>query len=218
MIPYERFVQLVALAKQQGIHINFDGVPPERQQSDERFFQSYEQMYNDVTNLYWVSAFCLHEAGHKLYFAEIGVTQFEYLPPTIKYNETIDDYDGHYAAFEVKDINPPENMPIDQAIWLLARGFAAGAELAEHLANAPRNGEQKDRKRFGETCDAFLAAYPGLSIDRSSAWTQAKNAILQEMQNPANKEAAFGTAEEIKAAIFPWIKSPITPFPTPPHS
>ncbi len=213
IITSEQFLRLLALSQEQGIKIDYEGVPLERR-SDWRFFQSYQQMYDEITDLYWVSAFCLHEAGHRLYLDLLGVTKYEYLPPTIKYNEKIDDYDGHRAAVQAREFNSPEQMPLDQFTWLLAKGLAAGAVLAEHLANAPSNGEEADRDRFDDTCKKLLDTYPQLrSIDTDSAWEQAQSAVLQEMQNPANKEAAFGRAEEIRAEIFPWIKAPITPFP-----
>jgi hypothetical protein len=218
MTTSEPFMRLLSLSQQQGIKIDYEGVPLERR-SDPRFFESYGQMYNEMTNLNWVSAFCLHEAGHRLYLALIGVTEFDYLPPTIRYNELIDDYDGHRAAVQAKTINTPENMPLDQFVWLLAKAHAAGAVLAEQLANAPRNGEEGDRELFTEACSVILKAYPQVTLlDADSAWTQAQNAVLQEMKNPANERAAFETAEEIKANIFPWVKGPITPFPKPSHS
>src|SRR6267143_920247 len=217
-ITSEQFLRLVVSSQEQGIKIDYEGVPLAKR-SDALFCESYQQMYDEITDLYWVSAFCIHEAGHRLYLAPLGITEFDYLPPTIKYNEKIGDYDGHRAAVQAKEFNLPDKMPLDQFIWMFAKGLAAGAVLAEHLANAPRNGEEGDRERFTEDCSKILKTYPQLaSIDADSAWTQAKNAILQEMKNPANKESVFETAEQVKADIFPWIKAPITPFPKPVHS
>jgi hypothetical protein len=154
-----------------------------------------------------------------LYLAQAGATEFNYIPPTIRYNELIDDYDGYYAAVQAKTINPQENMPLTLFVWLLAKAKAAGAVFSEQLANALQTGEGGDRQDFDEDCSIILKNYPAIkSIDADSMWAEARNEVLQEMKNPANVRAAFETAEEIKANIFPWIKSPITPFPKPSSS
>src|SRR5437899_13099739 len=78
-ITFEQFQRLLTLSQEQGIRIRYEDVPLKRRSDDSRFFESYEQMYNEMTNVHWVSAFCLHEAEHRLYLALLGITEFDYI-------------------------------------------------------------------------------------------------------------------------------------------
>ncbi len=135
------------------IEINTSGVPAEKQ-SDPRFLTLRAQLQAALNNPKWRAAFCIHEAGHKIYMSRIGITKFEFFGPRIIYDESRNDFDGFPASVKAEPV-PITGNGFDFDAWLLKLALtqAAGGVFARTLTAAPDDGDEGDWEKF-QACRA----------------------------------------------------------------
>ena len=74
--------------------------------------------------------------------------------------------------------------------------------LARELTTAPDSGDEEDRQNFQAMCDLILEKAPELAFDRDALWTEAQEAIKQELRSPAFRKEAWDKAAELREKIF----------------
>jgi hypothetical protein len=168
--------------------INTDGITDE-QRKTEKFKSAYRDMLENLTAPEFIPTLCAHEAGHMIYFNQLGVMNFEPYPPTLKYDPTIDDYMGHLAA--IQPLNIPTYKPGEFTKWLyqIADAHAAGGVIARKLMPSSDGGDQDDKERFKKLCEAFNKD-PNIngSLDFNTLWKSAQERVAADIENSKNMD------------------------------
>lgn len=183
------------------ISIDTSKVPVDKQTHPD-FLSLKAEMEQALTQQKWISAFCIHEAGHMIYLTQIGVIQYTYLGPRIEYNEQQDTFDGFMAAVQPQTGAIFENANPSEFLITAAKAYAAGGTFAKRLTGAPDQGDQEDRENLNSICGLIEQKYPGIAIDRDSSWKQAQEDVLRDLRSPAFRAKAWEKAREIQKNIF----------------
>lgn len=177
------------------ISIDTSRVPPEKL-SRHDFVDLKTQMESALAKPAWIKAFCIHEAGHMTYFRQLGIAEYEFAGPRIKYNPKTDSFDGYMAS--VKPKAPPTSADLRTA----AKAYVAGLVFTRRLTNAPDSGEQEDRQNFDAVCQAIEHSLNGLTIDRDESWKEAEKDVVVDLRSPQFRTKAWETAREIEKILF----------------
>lgn len=134
--------------------INIDGISTAQKQSA-KFKLAYADMTFQLTRKDFIPVLCAHEAAHLFYFVQAGLQEYDPMPPTIRYDPKTDDYIGHLAAVQLKDL--PMWKPGEFWIWFdrISRGHAAGGVIARKMRPHGDTGDQDDKERFKLICEQF---------------------------------------------------------------
>jgi hypothetical protein len=176
---------------------------PQDKLTDGRFQSLHTQIQAALNHMGYINAFCIHEAGHIIYFTKAGVTDFDFYGPRIIYDSQRDDFDGYPAAIQPKPWNADFlNMDIQKWLNTVAQAHAAGGVFARQLSNAPDGGDEEDRQRFDNMCAIFQRQVPDVTIDLEDSWKEAQDAVMRDLRSPAFRNEAWNKAREIKAKLF----------------
>jgi hypothetical protein len=184
--------------------IDISSVPVDKRQRPD-FVNLYSQIQAAINNPAWVIAFCVHEAGHKIYISRFGVTGFQFLGPRITYDPRQDTFDGFPAA--VTTTTPPKPLTavgfnFDQWLAGIAQTKAAGGVFARVLTPAPDGGDEDDKEEFLDACISLHTAMPNLYFDEESVWQEAQEAITKELRSPVFRKECWDEANKIRQEIF----------------
>jgi hypothetical protein len=111
------------------ITINTDGIT-EEQKASPRFQSAYRSMLAQLLAPGFIPVLCAHEAAHAIYFTAAGTVEFEPKPATLQYNPSTDDYEGHLAAIQLKDMKMWVPGKFQEWFSNIARGYVAGGVVA----------------------------------------------------------------------------------------
>jgi hypothetical protein len=176
---------------------------PQDKLADARFLSLHAQMQAALNHTGYVNSFCIHEAGHIIYFSRAGVADFDFYGPRIVYDAGRDDFDGYPAAVQPKPWNADFlNMDVQQWLNTVAQAHAAGGVFARLLANVPDVGDDEDRQLFDHMCAVVQRQTPNIEIDREASWREAQDAVMKDLRSPAFRAQAWNKAREIKARLF----------------
>jgi hypothetical protein len=184
------------------VEIDISKVPAEKR-NDPKFLELLAQMQAALANPKWQAAFCIHEAGHKIYLSRFGITQFTFIGPYIVYDAARDDFDGYPLAVKAEPV-PLTAEGFDFEGWLVrvAQAKAAGGVFARRLTNAPDQGDAEDKDEFKRACALLREKMPKLQIDEEGIWKHAQEEISKELRSPEFRRNAWTQANEIKIQIF----------------
>jgi hypothetical protein len=156
-----------------------------------------------MNNPKWQAAFCIHEAGHKIYLSRFGITEFNFVGPYIVYDEKRDDFDGFPAAVKAEPV-PLAAEGFNFEAWLsgVAQANAAGGVFSRKLTAAPDHGDTEDKDKFRFACALLRGKMPNLQIDREKIWKQAQEVVEKELRSPEFRRNCWKEANEIKQKIF----------------
>ncbi len=184
------------------VEIDISKVAVEKR-DDPRFLELSRQMQAALNNPKWQAAFCIHEAGHKIYLSRLGITEFTFIGPHIVYNSERDDFDGSPAAVKAEPV-PLTAEGFNFEAWLLgvAHAKAAGGVFARRLTNAPDQGDVEDKEEFKRACSLLKEKMPKLQIDEEAIWKQAQESIERELRSPEFRRNCWKEAHEIKQKTF----------------
>lgn len=184
--------------------IDISSVPVDKRQRPD-FVNLYSQIQAAINNPNWVTAFCVREAGYKIYISRFGVTGFQFLGPRITYDPQQDTFDGFPAA--VTTTTPPKPLTaggfnFDQWLASIAQTKAAGAIFARVLTSAPDRGDENDKEQFLDACISLHTAMPNLYFDEEAVWQEAQEAITKELRSPDFRRECWDEANKIRQEIF----------------
>jgi hypothetical protein len=184
------------------IEIDISQVPADKQQRPD-FIELRGQMQAALSNSKWIGAFCIHEAGHKIYLSRLGVTEFKYIGPRIIYNGQQGTLDGYPVAVKAEP-KPLTADGFDFKDWLskIAQAKAAGGVFSRTLTAAPDNGDSEDKDSFKSACDMLRAKMPSLEIDEEALWKEAQEIVAKELRSPKFRQECWKEANEIRQKLF----------------
>jgi hypothetical protein len=162
--------------------IDISDVPSDKLMHPE-FLTLRAQMEAALSNQSWISAFCIHEAGHMTYLRELGITEYAYIGPRIVYDKQKDVFDGFMAAVQPKT-DPEKGGP--EALPVLAKALVAGGTFARTLTRAPDSGDEEDRQRFDHMCALIESKdeLPKGTINCDQSWEEARQAVSIDLRSP----------------------------------
>jgi hypothetical protein len=152
----------------------------------------------------WVSAFCIHEAGHMTYFEQLGTTKFVFSGPRICPSGP-DTFDGYMATVKPESIPAMVNVErFQENLNIAAKAYVAGHIFTKRLTGAPDTGAEEDRFNFSELCATVekSAGSPPGTIDVSESWATAETEVLHDLRSPQFRRDAWATADKIRANLF----------------
>jgi hypothetical protein len=184
------------------IQIDVSQVPQDKL-NDPDFLNLRAQIEQVLRIPSWLHAFSIHETGHWIYLQRVGLTDFRFYGPRITYDPTTNQFDGYPAAVQPQ-IGSVDPSPTDLGKWLfdVMKGFAAGGVFSRELTAAPDSGDEEDRQNFQAMYDLILEKAPELPFDRDALWTEAQEAVKQELRSPAFRKEAWDKAAELREKIF----------------
>ncbi len=182
--------------------IDITGVPNDKWNRAD-FIALRNDMQAALSNPIYINAFCMHEAGHIIYFSRVGLTEFECFGPRIIYDAGTDAFTAYAAEVQPRlSTLDPENFSLVEYMAGLAQACAAGGVFASVIVGAENDiGDEQDREVFGSICEMFQSEHQG-AVDQAGAWASAQDAVRQELRNPAFRREAWEKALEIKARLF----------------
>src|SRR5258708_2062596 len=112
------------------VEIDISKVPIEKR-NDPKFLELSRQMRDALENPRWKAAFCIHEAGHKIYLSRFGITQFIFIGLYILYDTARDDFYGYPVAVKAEPVPlTAEGFNIERWLVSVAQAKAAGGVFA----------------------------------------------------------------------------------------
>lgn len=182
------------------ITINTDGITDE-QKTTEKFNSAYREMMAELMRPGFIPVLCAHEAAHTIYFNQLGITEFEPLPPRLRYSPEIDDYVGHLAAMQNKgEMRMWEEGKFWDWFIIVACAHAAGGVVARKLMPSSDGGDQDDKDRFKKLCDKFNED-PKVKIDFDQWWEAGQKQVAEHLKAPEAMKAIEQRAERIRPLL-----------------
>lgn len=171
------------------------------QRKDPEFLELYQGVQDLFTNILVVNSFCVHEAGHVIYYQRAGVPIHGIVRPSIVYapsQEAKLKFRCHPAQVQVKR-SDVENLGTDpDVVSKIAKVHAAGEVAALALTSLKTGGGEIDKQNFKDYCE--LANIP--ESERRLIWKTAGDEIKKELRQPAAKSEAWQEAFNIRRQLF----------------
>jgi len=188
---------------QKRITINTDGITPE-QKATTKFQAAYRDMYTQLSAPGFAQVLCAHEAAHVVFFSIMAKRELSYdaRPATLIYDSKIDDYTGSLASVQL--IDKPQYEGGNSWEWLhqVACGLSAASVAARKLMPSSDGGDDGDKERFQEICDAVAASNPGVKIDVELLWKSAQEAVSKILdEQPIIMEGIKAEAARIQEKL-----------------
>jgi hypothetical protein len=181
------------------VTIDASGVPTDKL-SHPDFLALKAEMEAALSRPAWVNAFCVHEAGHMIYFEQLGVTKFTFAGPRIIFKPP-NTFDGMMAMVK------PDNVPaitgsnqFQNNLNIAARAYVAGRVFTYKLTDAPDAGEEEDRRNFTALCKAVEKSFglPTGMINVGESWENAESEVLIDLRSPEFRAKAWAVARKIR--------------------
>jgi hypothetical protein len=183
--------------------INESGIPFRKRNNPE--YQTKRNILESTLNEPGlIDRACIHEAGHLIFFAEMGVTEFHYQVPSMESNGAGFDYT--LAAIRLK---PSQKVDIDnqQALPDLAKAAAAGGVFLHKLRDQIDGRDSDDRIRFYLHCIRL-----GYDNMKKELWEEGQGAVEERLRQSAFRVHAEQIASQLKLLLFfPILGSQSTP-------
>jgi hypothetical protein len=183
------------------ISVDVSEVPPDKQTRPD-FLSLKSQMEQALRVQSWIAAFCIHEAGHLIYFEQVGVTKYTINAPRIVFNDKTGQFDGYMLSIQPEEGAPPKDLDLQKYLNDVAKAHVAGSTFAKKLANAPDAGDEEDRALFDQFCKMLEQKFLGTTIDRQDSWNQAAREVLVDLRSPEFRRKAWAKANAIREQMF----------------
>jgi len=174
--------------------INISTVPADKRNAPD-FQELYKGAQEIFSEIIAINSFCIHEAGHVIYYLRAGVPIHSIVGPRMTYKEK-PIFIPAAIQVELKDMEALGTSK--EAVQKVAKIHAAGKASVLALTGLTAAGEETDRTNFNDFCD--LAGIP--KNDRNGIWDDAEYQIKKEIIKPANKKEAWDNAYNIRRLLF----------------
>jgi len=179
--------------------VQIDPSVTEQQRNDQRF----QNLHRNATEFFNSADFIqqerhltsLHEAGHIVFARRIRAADIEFHPPTMVWDNR-PEYDCPAISKGSVSWATPPDCPVIDAL----KAHIAGYVVREAI------GSPNDDVAIGSDLDGakdYFDAIGGNAQDFESAVEQAKQEILEDLQNPLVTAEIYAAAKEFQQAIFP---------------
>ena|ERR1700733_10826395 len=173
--------------------INESGIPLE-ERSNPEYQTKRNTLESTLNEPGFVDRACIHEAGHLIFFAEMGVTEFHYRVPYMESGGAGFDYTP--AAIRLKrsqrvDINS------QQALFDLAKAAAAGGVFLRKLRDQIDGRDSDDQVRFYLQCIRL-----GYDNVKKELWEEGQYAVEERLCQSAFRARAEQIASQLKLLLF----------------
>jgi hypothetical protein len=163
--------------------INTDGISDE-EKATPKFQSFYQGMMAQLSKPGFIPVLCAHEAAHLIYFAAMGMTEYDPHPACIRYDPAIDDYTGDMAGVKLIEPSAWQEGKFWEWFSLFGRALAAGGVVARKLDPSTDGGDEDDRNRFKALCDLLNQSDPKLQLNFEELWKKARQLVSEEISNP----------------------------------
>jgi hypothetical protein len=169
-------------------------VPIHSRDSDE-FRSQYQRLRHEISDLVRVKEFCIHEAGHLIYFRRAHLAAFEFKGPTVYLKN------GSIEIFPASVV-PDERQLQRIGAKALAVGAAAGGAFTSIICRREYRGDAVDQALFSELVNPHELADLGLT--RDELWEQAQREVEGDLRTMGKlfREEIDCTAAEIARECF----------------
>jgi hypothetical protein len=199
-----------SIAPVTGVKIDLIQVPRDKRRHS-KYLSELADLRGLLSQHEFLDLFSLHETGHIIYFERAGVTQFDYIGPLIAYfpgtAERADDFLGQWAAVKPNNfVEPPRADEDSEGLtkWLLdhAKGYAAGGVVSRKLTTTSYAGDRRDRRQFGELCNAAYNADARRFMDVEGMWVDAQEKIEKDLNDREFEQTIRTRMLDIKQRLY----------------
>jgi hypothetical protein len=191
-----------------GRKIDESGVSLERRKHPE-YKRLYSKLKKELTASHSIEIFCVHEAGHLIFFRQAGFTEFDFLGPTMTYDDLkpYDDESKRYNYF-LAAVRTPEASRIDEynenVLIRLAGGAAAGEVFNEVRQQCPPVPIDKssDFDGFDEHCRKALRYDNEIGYDAKGRWGRARDEVKAYLEDRTNETKIQSAITEVRYGCF----------------
>ena len=192
------------------IYIDTSAVPPEIRNTA-LFRADLLEMRSVLSQKSKVTAFCIHEAGHYVYFLKMGVPEddFTFRGPRFRY--IVESGTGKVRAdmavikpdLSVINFDTFENG--EHIALALAKAAAAGGAYTMVLAAEKVSGEEDDRRMFHAYFRHLCEIYPELlhEAQEQDYWDKGRAAVLRDLRSPKAMNEGWAIADSLRPRLFP---------------
>lgn len=190
------------------IEIDESGVSLEKRNHPE-YERLLSKLKKELTASNSIEIFCVHEAGHLIFFRQAGFTEFIFLGPTMTYDslkpckDESERYDYFLAA-----VRTPEASQIheynENVLINLAGGAAAGEVFNEERQQCPPVPIDKssDFDGFDEHCRKALRYDNEIGYDAKSRWGRARDLVKAYLEDRTNETQIQSAIMEVRYGCF----------------
>jgi hypothetical protein len=169
-------------------------LPPDKL-SDPDVLKLYNEMQEIFENNLAVNSFCVHEAGHVIYYQRAGVPIHSIAGPRITYQNGPLSHPAEVRVLKA-DVEALGKSP--ETVFKIAKVHAAGKIFAIRLTAVSVGGEKIDQQNFRDYCDSI----PISENERGTIWDDAEKEIEKEIAKPANRKEAWNEAYKIRLQLL----------------
>jgi hypothetical protein len=151
---------------------------PFAKQTDPKYLQELRKLEEKLNDPREIEKACVHETGHLLYFARVGVTKTYIQVPRIFPKG--EQFDYHMAAVgtERQQISATNA----RRLILVARAIAAGGVFLQELKGVQNGGDNDDYTNFVEYCELYQRTVSSKPFNKRKLWRKAQNHVKRELQ------------------------------------
>jgi hypothetical protein len=155
----------------------------DEQKQTEKFKSAYRDMYNQLSAPGFIPVLCAHEAAHALFFGTLGVKDFDTHTAKLWFDPKINDYRGHLAAVQPRDVPPWTEGDFFDWFMKIACAHAAGGVFSRRKMPSSDGGDQDDRERFENLCKSINERDKNVNLDWKEWWGKAQEHIGYMLDN-----------------------------------
>ena len=167
----------------------------------------YSKLQSELTASKSIEIFCVHEAGHWIFFKQAGYTEFDFRGPTMVYNPLKERGNERFGYFQAA-VRIPEASRIrnydDSVLDGLARGSASGEVFEEvrlHHLPRPHDGSS-DFNSFDEHCRRALRNDFDIRYDAKGRWRRTRLKVKAYLEDGTNGEEVQDAIVKIRYECF----------------
>lgn len=192
------------------IYVDTSEVPPQIRNTA-LFRADLLEMRSVLSQKSKVTAFCIHEAGHYVYFLKMGVSEdaFTFRGPRFRY--VVEGGTGKVRA-DMAVIKPDlsvidfDTFEKGEHVALgLAKAAAAGGAYTMVLAAEKASGDEYDRRMFHAHFRHLCEIYPESlrEAQEQDYWDKGRAEVLRDLRSPKALNEAWATADWLRPRLFP---------------
>jgi hypothetical protein len=168
---------------------------PLSERNNPRYQTKKNAMENALSEPGFTDKACIHEAGHLIFFARMGITDFHYPVPYMEHDGTEFDY----TLASVRPKQPREvDIASEQMLPALAKAATAGGAFLRLLRDQKDGRDGDDQHRFFLQCIRL-----GYNIQKKDLWEEGQRAVEDEiLHKPDLRDRAEQIARYLKSALF----------------
>jgi hypothetical protein len=150
---------------------------PFAKRNSQRYLEKLQELENTLNNSEEIESACVHEAGHLLYFAKLGVTKPYLQVPRIFPRGSGFDYRIAAVGTERQQTSASDARKLIR----VTRALAAGGVFLRELKHLPDGRDSDDYDNFVDYCLQYQGKFPK-PFNKGKLWRKARKHVERELQ------------------------------------